>query len=60
MDWHAWTSAVHIVSLDVIIALVLAALDRKLRASRRRRLSNQWNLCHTWRKRLNQLATANL
>ena len=40
MDWQAWMSAVHIVLLIVIIAFVLAAIDRGLRASRRRRVSN--------------------
>ncbi|MGD0693154.1 MAG: hypothetical protein ABSA22_12525 [Acidimicrobiales bacterium] len=40
MDWQAWMSAVHIVLLIVIIAFVLAAIDRELRASRRRRVSN--------------------
>jgi hypothetical protein len=40
MDWQAWMSAVHIVLLIVIIAFVLAAIDRELRSSRRRRVSN--------------------
>ncbi len=39
MDWRDWTSAVHIVVLIVIIATVLAAIDRGIRASRRRRIA---------------------
>jgi len=40
MDWHSWMSAVHIVLLIVIIAFVLAAIDREIRVARRRRVSN--------------------
>jgi hypothetical protein len=40
MDWHSWMSALHIVLLIVVIALVLAVIDRQLRVARRRRISS--------------------
>jgi hypothetical protein len=38
-EWHAWMGALRIVLLIVVIASVLALIDRSLRAARRARVS---------------------
>jgi hypothetical protein len=40
MNWQDWMSAVHIIALIVIFAVVLALIDRRIRVRRRRRVAN--------------------
>jgi hypothetical protein len=40
MNWQDWMSAVHIIALIVVIAVVLAMIDRRIRVRRRRRVAN--------------------